>query len=265
MKTKNVFYLKIAGFIIKIKFKKRRKIWEGGDLREEIQKYFQGFLVSDHKKPDFIIYIEESRHYGILRKKSIDFILFQKRLNNKEILSFSYISKSQFETILSMALNKLLGKRGFIFHASAVAHKDEAFIFAGKPGAGKSTIMKLLSKDFLPIADDGIIIKQENGKYVAYQTPFTEKEAWIRKGVNRYKIKGIFFLKKANKTMIKKINDNQLIIKKIFGQIFTERDFLVGQTKLIFDFILKSPRIFYLYFPKNKAIVDFFFRFINRT
>lgn len=259
-------YLKIGGFCIKLKFSSLNSHPSNKDFVILLTRYLGGFVLK-HKPRivDFTISFGESNHFYILHKKNMKFIAYFIRLKKKEIATFYYIGLRQFETILSMVLNELLRDSGFILHASAVSEDGRAFLFTGKSGAGKSTIMKLLSKKYNPIADDSIIIKKEGGRFYAYQTPFTEKEKWIKRGLKQYEIEKIFFLKKSNRVKIEEANGQRYVVNIMLKQLLTEREYLAKQTKIVFDFLSRNSTLYFLWFPKNKKTVDAFSKFSNKT
>ncbi|MEO0185730.1 MAG: hypothetical protein ABIL20_08045, partial [candidate division WOR-3 bacterium] len=69
---------------------------------------------------------------------------------------------------------------------------------------GKSTAMTLLSKKFLPVASDTVIIKKEKKEFYVYQTPFLEKDDWVKKDKKKYPLGKIFFLKKDIKPPLRR-------------------------------------------------------------
>jgi hypothetical protein len=263
--SSNVLYLQIAGFVIKIIFKRVKDfpIIIENEFKNFIKKNFSGFLINEGRA-DFIIQIDPYKHFSALQKKIGEFLFFIKKRTRRKIITFSHISQHQFRLILSLILNELLKNKGFILHASAVAFQNKAYIFMGQPGAGKSTIMKLLSKKFNPIADDSIIIKKENGSYFAYQTPFMEKEYWIRREKEKYEIGGMFFLKKSRRIKIEKIKTG-FLARKLLNQLRLSQKNLILDTKLLLSFLLKNKNnIYYLFFPKNREILKFFITLVNK-
>lgn len=76
----------------------------------------------------------------------------------------------------------LADNKGFILRSSAANFNEKAYLFLGKSGAGKFTIMKLLNGKYSALADDDVIVKKESYNYYLYQSPFLEKEWWIKKG-----------------------------------------------------------------------------------
>jgi len=63
---------------------------------------------------------------------------------------------------------------GVLFHGCAVAENNEATVFTGKSGSGKTTIAELTRNEFgcNLIGDDTIIIKIKNDGLHVYDTPF---------------------------------------------------------------------------------------------
>ena len=265
MKRRDSLYLKVAGFTIAVHLKRAKEDHNGNKLLRRIAYFFNNFLETKPKKIDFVIDIKETSSSTFLVNKSADYLLFLKRFKNKRILTFSHISIAQFETIVLRVLQRLLWKKGFVLHCSAVAYGNEVFIFMEKSGGGKSTLVRLLSKDFLPLADDSLIIKKEKNSYYAWQMPtMKEKMKGIKQGKEIYLVKRIFFLRKAKFIKIEEIKKTHFIVKKIFRQFFTEREYLIKQSKLLFDFI-GNLEFYYFYFNKNKKTAIHFRRFINNS
>ena len=82
--------------------------------------------------------------------------------------------------ILSEALGLILHQRGFfLLHASAVKVGEQAIIFAGAPGAGKSTTAAAFSQQGYPVlGDDMVAMKLEaNGKVMVYPA-FPQVKIW---------------------------------------------------------------------------------------
>jgi hypothetical protein len=66
---------------------------------------------------------------------------------------------------------KLLEHRGFLLHAATVIRDGKAYIFTGRSGAGKSTVATL-SPEGSVLTDEISLLRQENGVWRAYGTPF---------------------------------------------------------------------------------------------
>ncbi len=99
----------------------------------------------------------------------------------------------------------LADQGGGIVHSSGWLHDDEAWIFPGKSGAGKSTISHLIKEvTGEPLfSDDRMIIRQEGEKYRAYGTPWAGDE---NDALNRSaQLRGLFFLHQGSENRIRKI------------------------------------------------------------
>jgi hypothetical protein len=90
-------------------------------------------------------------------------------------------SANSLEAAIRIGASIALPRRGgVIVHASAVAARGRAWIFAGVSGAGKSTIASLLagaSPELVKFADELIILApDQHGAFAAHVTPFIGSE-----------------------------------------------------------------------------------------
>ena len=181
----NVIFLEVAACVIRVHFKPS-KDWEFQMqlLKKEIQESYKGFLREKPQKVDLYLEIEDVMDYEIVSRDSEkkNYIILYKDSAENKIITFPYISMLQFEFILRILLYRfLLTHNGIPLHTSAVAINGKACLFLGRSGSGKSTAMKLLSKKYTPLADDSGIITYENNNFYFYQTPFIEKQWWVKK------------------------------------------------------------------------------------
>lgn len=252
---KEVTILNIANFNIQIKFGKTEWPWLKKKMIDELFNYYDGFIVNEApKKIDYKINFIDKKTLEIISrfKEKKTFINFYQEEKNGDITTFYQISISQFQLVIRDVLEKLLTKnKGFIFHASASNVKGRAYIFLGRPGAGKSTVMKLLNERFPSLADDSVIIRKENKSYSLYQTPFIEKENWVKKRHGDFPIKKIFFLRKANYFKMEKISNKDFLLKKIIQQFWTEENHLKRQIKYVMRFVAEFNNFYFLYFAKE--------------
>jgi len=81
-------------------------------------------------------------------------------------------SGDSFESFLRITLSLILPNRdGIAIHASSLVKDGRAYVFPGKPGAGKTTIVKL-SPDATLLTDEISIIRGIGETPRAYGTPF---------------------------------------------------------------------------------------------
>ncbi|MFA6532844.1 MAG: hypothetical protein WCT22_02485 [Patescibacteria group bacterium] len=257
--------LNIAGFNIKINFHHTQ--W---DLlyklkQKEIKKNLAGFINKGKpEKIDYEIAFLEASYLRFIKKKVTKryYINLFEEVSNRKIITYYQISFVQFQVILRMIINILLKNQGFIIHASASNIKGKALLFLGKSGAGKSTTMKFLNHKYQSLADDTVIIKKENSNYFFYQTPFIEKEAWVKKTNKRYGLGSIFFIKKAKFFKKEKISDKNKILNLLIKQLWTnDENDIKNKTAALFKYLYQSGNFFYLYLKKNsKQMINYISR-----
>lgn len=92
------------------------------------------------------------------------------------IVSNKYDSNIVLRTLNELIVRKLLEKRYFPIHASAVVNLDDgkADLFFGDKGSGKSTIFfeKTVNEAYLPLANDICFVGVENGQAMVYSLTF---------------------------------------------------------------------------------------------
>jgi|YNPMSStandDraft_1061717.scaffolds.fasta_scaffold19420_4 hypothetical protein len=263
--VKKVFFISIASFCIRVNFYLFEKEKSNNDLLFNIQKVYGPYIINNSKKTHFLINVFSGNKYFFLKKKS-DYYLFIFNRKKNKINTTNYISISQFNYIIIQVLIELLAKTGFFFHGSVVLNeRNEALVFTGKSGSGKSTISELLSKKFTKIADDSFFIISENNNYFVYTNPqdFNNQNIFNSKLLSKinkkFPLKFIFFLKKAKYNKIEKnIFFSFDLVKKIFQQIAINKNYRKLHFSSLINFIKKNQKkIYSLYFVNNDTIIDF--------
>lgn len=261
MDVTEIIYLNIAGFNIQINLKPTEWEFALKLKEEEINKYWGGFIINNPKKIDFIINFIERSYLDVLYKKKEkkQYMGFFEEKNNKEINTFYQISIFQFQAILRHMINKLLAGNGFILHGSASNINGKAYLFTGNNGAGKSTTMKLLNPKYPALADDTVFIKKVSNQYYLYQTPFIEKESWVKKSSQKLSLEKVCFIIKKKYFKEEAIEDQGILFEKIIKQFWTEDDeFVTKKTKLIYQFTHSFDKFYYFFLAKNKKrLLDF--------
>lgn len=248
-----IIYLNIADFYIKIIFSKTDWALPEKKFIDQVLDLYQGFIANNVKKIDYVINVSSKKHPEFLRerKTKTTFIDVYKE-EDRKITTYYQISLYQFQLILATIIKKLLLETGGLYmHASAIVMNSHALLFMGPSGAGKSTTIKLLKSNFNCIADDTVIIRTYAGKYRLYQTPFYEKEWWVKKASGAYEIKFIFFIKKSNKFHAQKIQEKSKIIKYLFQQLWKGPD-TKAYDKYLLDFISWFDNFYILRFKKSE-------------
>jgi len=258
----NIIYLQIAGFTIQLRFHPLKERYLSEKFIKEIYEVFEGFIVQQLGKK-FDAYIEFSESYYTIsyqkQNRNKHYLLF---FEEKDVTIYTYyfISIRQLIFLITHVLQKLLTTHnGFFMHASASEKNGRALVFTGSSGCGKSTIMRFLHPDFPALADDTIIIKREEGRYFVYQTPYIEKNSWVKKGNEKYPLLGFYFLKKSQIMSIQPVTLDGRLIQMITKQIWTVKENTSVQFRTASNFIRAFHYIFDLYFPKKKETVKTFF------
>jgi hypothetical protein len=173
----------------------------------------------------------------------------------KKFITQASINKQERDLILQFVLLQLFSaSKSFFMHLSAVIYKNNAYIFLGRNGSGKSTIVKLLkSPHVIPFCDDVGILKEDNGEYKLYQSPFKEKNDY-KKDKHGYHIKGVYLLGKS-KEGIKVINTHGHLSLFLYKKIF--RQMLVFKDKSIINKFVDAhkDRIAKIFFKKERLSI----------
>jgi len=255
---KDIIYLNIAGFVTKIVFFPTERFWLKNKFKNNLLTYYKGFIEKNFSgKATYHIEIKEKNFIKFFFKKNNkNYLLnFYCLLSKNKIETYYQIEFIQFRLILRDVIQNFLSEnQGSIFHASGNIINGGAFLFLAPSGGGKSTATTLLSDEFKSIASDTIIIRKEKVNYFVYQTPFLEKDIWVKKDKTKYPLFKIFFIKKSDFFRIERIFNKQKIINLILKQIFfnkrNQKNF--KQIKFVLEFVSNFNNFYYLYFKKEK-------------
>lgn len=174
----------------------------------------------------------------------------------------------KFSDYFKIAFSELfLQNNGFLLHSSSLAKKGVGYLFIGKHGSGKSTIIKLAKykQDYKPFNDDYAIIRKINDEFLLFSSPFLEKNKIAIKN-DSAKVTKIFFIKKAKFTKIEKL-DVQTTYQYLLGNLLTiqvikglkrkySQKYLNSLMTLVYSFA-KSVDAYRLYFTKSTDFIKF--------
>ncbi len=253
----DTIYLSIAGLYIKVVFEPLKIAFFRNRIIRKIKSIYRGFILSHiPTKSDIVIHLTEPYHHFITKKiKGEDYYFsYLFKTQNENTLYTTYdINLHQFSHLVLNTIQKKLGHdSGFLLHSSASNVKNNAFLFTGPSGAGKSTIISLLNSTFPALSDDLSIIKKEGNDFVYYQTPFIEKNEWIKKSKKMYTIGKLFFIRKSKEFKVRKIKSKKIVIYELTKQLRIENRTLNSSVSNLLSFIQNFDEYYVLYFAKDR-------------
>jgi hypothetical protein len=78
----------------------------------------------------------------------------------------------------------LASEGGFLVHSASAVRCGRAFVFAGRSGAGKTTISRLAPNDVTLLSDEISYVRREGDGYRAFGTPFAGELARVGENVS---------------------------------------------------------------------------------
>lgn len=231
-------------------------------LKKYIYARYYPFLINNDNflnLKNFIkIQLKSDSEINFIRKKNNLYFFFYHEFN-KQILVPYHIGTNYFDLLIKLILIKNL-KNGFLIHSSSVLINNRAYIFLGKSGSGKSTIVTFLKRISKVFSDDLSLIKkdQDNQMYI-FPNPF-DKRIIIPRTNMKYPIMFFFFIKKSPKTEIKKIDSLEDFVSNFLPQIS-----LYKRANKIFNIpfnCLNQIYInsYYFYFKKDSKDTESYFK-----
>lgn len=229
--------------------------WE----KQLIDKYKE-FVVDPKIKWDFQINIVSEDRSG-----------FEIELPIKQKMAILYVPLSlrRFRTfnfyLKTVVSSYLIQNEGFLLHASSIKKGDYGYVFAGKSGSGKSTVIKIVQNTNLPLNDDFAIIRKVRGQYYVFSSPFYETNPVPRKKL-QVPLKGVYFLYKSSRNKVERLTSNSEKISKVMSLVLippslnsvTKKDsnyFLERSWQVLEKFV--SNNFFYLlYFKPDKDFLN---------
>ena len=96
-------------------------------------------------------------------------------------------------------------------HACGIERDGKGYLFAGESGAGKSTLARLWGrqKGVNVFSDDKTIVRQKDGQYWMYGTPWHGEAKFGAPG--GVKLENIFFLRHASRNAIQEVTGVPLV------------------------------------------------------
>lgn len=98
----------------------------------------------------------------------------------------------------------LPSREGVLLHASAVCSEGKGYLFAGRSGAGKSTVARLLSGVAQVLSDELVVARRSTEGWRVYSTPFWGE--FGSPGVNlSAPLQGIYLLQHASQHRVERL------------------------------------------------------------
>lgn len=178
-------------------------------------------------------------------------------LQLKQMEPSSFYLLKAIKLILSIVIIK---DGGIPFHCSAIYGKNEAYVFTGLSGSGKTTAAFLLNLDNYKVLNDEFnIILPKGNDYKIYSTPFTTKQKFQLCNNLSGMLSEIFFIKKSTKNYITQVS-SQLNFTSFIQSLY-----FFPTTKYLSDKIMHNTELLYhrirfsqLYFINNKSFISDF-------
>ncbi len=139
------------------------------------------------------------------------------------------------ETFLTaICAGRLLEDQGFLLHAAAILHGEEALVFFGPSGSGKSTVAELIGKGV--ITDEIAVIRRDGGGYRISAVPWRGQRLSAP-------LAGLFRLRKGQSTEFAPLSPSQAV-RHLLPSVFfhsAEADEVNRFLKIAQDLVKQVP------------------------
>ena len=166
---------------------------------EHLKRYAERYLYNGEDVPEDVIKLDIPKDF-----------LKEKQQDNP------HLSMAMCEYIWTGALFafKLLERRGFVLHSSAVAYEGNAYLFSADSGTGKSTHTEFWQEVFgadkaVILNDDKPAVREIDGKFYASGTMFSGKSP-ISENIT-VPIKALCFIHRSETNEIKRIGAGEAL------------------------------------------------------
>ena len=150
-----------------------------------------------------------------------DFKGFLDRKNGKAEVKLS--SKGSFESFLRVIYSLMLPERdGLAIHASSLMKDGKAYLFPGKSGTGKTTLVRL-SPDVTLLTDEISVVRGIGAEPVSFGTPFHGDLGMPGENISA-PISGLYFPVKDNKNYLEKLTPKRALEKLLPNIVFFGQD-----------------------------------------
>jgi len=166
------------------------------------------------------------------------------------------------DQILLMHILSRIG--GMIIHAAGWEYNNSGWIFAGKSGAGKSTITNLITKRGYGqiLSDDRMIVRKHSNDFLMYGTPWPGDAGYALN--QSAPLKGVFFLSQGTENHINELKPSDAVsgLMPVVSIPWYDRD-KVEQMMTFCDSLMGNIPMYQLTFKPDEPVVDMLMEFVN--
>lgn len=166
------------------------------------------------------------------------------------------------DQILLMHILSKIG--GLVIHSAGWVYNNKGWIFAGKSGAGKSTIAKLIEKSSKGslLSDDRIVIRKMGEDFLMYGTPWPGEAGYAMN--MSAPLNGIFFIEPGQDNVINKLSPAESI-SRLFPVVsipWYDQE-KVDQMMIFCESLMDKIPMYQLTFKPEEAVVETLIGFMN--
>ena len=135
---------------------------------------------------------------------------------------------------------------GFLIHAASVEKDGSAFLFAGQPQAGKSTVARL-SHQYRVLTDDFSIVRKCGSRFYCFGSPFWGhveiKGGNIHADGKGIPIRSLFLIKQDNTVYIRNVDRNEACVRLLQNILALSRNAAINTEilRIADDFSSRVP------------------------
>lgn len=158
----------------------------------------------------------------------------------------------------------LAQREGAIIHSAGMMSEGNVYVFAGKSGAGKTTVSRLLTarEGMTMLSDDRMIVRKMAGEYRAYGTPWPgEARIAVNAGAP---LAGIFFLTQDSRNQIRplSVSDALTRLMPVISIPWYDRECVAAMLQFCDDLLAAVP-VYELRFRRDPTVVDMIQEFMT--
>jgi hypothetical protein len=148
----------------------------------------------------------------------------------------------------------LAQERGFLLHSASAIRNGRAFLFAGRSGAGKTTMSRHAPGDAYLLSDEVSYVRKSGGAFLAWGTPFTGELG--TPGVNRAApVEALHFLRQASENRLVTVAEPEALRLLLTNVLFFANDpQLVRQVFESAAEFVAAVKTFYLDFTPGERV-----------